>query len=109
MEGAEEGADVLQVEPLRPVRRADEVGEDDGHDLALLACRGNARQGLAAHALKRAPSGFCWPHAAQVVIAASLRGVDSGTDTGARAAARTASGPRRERYVAPPARSANFA
>ena len=38
--GAEDRLDVLRVERLRMGREADEVGEDDGDDLALAACHG---------------------------------------------------------------------
>src|SRR6185437_12408006 len=47
----ERGPDVLGVESLRARRRADEVGEEDRHDLPLLARGlGDRREGGPAHA-----------------------------------------------------------
>jgi hypothetical protein len=40
-------ADVLRVEPLRSRGRADQIAEDDGHDLPLLHARRSLNQALA--------------------------------------------------------------
>ena len=65
----ERRADVLRVEPLGACRRADEVGEEDRHDLPLLA-RGAAAGASAAPHIpqKREPSGFSWPQAGHVTM-----------------------------------------
>ena len=70
----EHGAHVLGVELLGPRREADEVGEEDGHDLALLPGRlGGVLQPVPQLEQKRAPSSFSWPQLGQMSISAAGR------------------------------------
>jgi hypothetical protein len=48
--GGERSADVLDVHALAAAREADDVGEEHGHDLALLAARHGRHGGAAAPA-----------------------------------------------------------
>src|SRR3954468_20985412 len=57
--GGERRADVLRVETLRPRRRDDEVGEEDRHDLPLLAwSRGCRHERGPAHPAEAEPLGI---------------------------------------------------
>jgi MoxR-like ATPase len=52
--GRKQRANVLRIHLLRPRRETDEVGEEDGDDLALLARRGWLQDGPAREAEPRA-------------------------------------------------------
>ena len=72
--GAEEAGDVFGVQALPQGGGADQIAEQGGDDLALLADRGCFELGSAVPAELR-PSGFSAPQEGQVSMGASLRRV----------------------------------